>query len=561
MLARPTKNRVFISAVAMMAIAFVYFGNQLRLDFAMNAYKRGMELQKERKTEEAVASYRQAILLNSTHAESYYELGWSYWVLEQWDQVINTWETALDLNIKNKMLPGYLKQAHDHKAGKLARLVRVPIGTRAEQKTVLPKHSSRLSLELTARFQEYNPKTKHPSDVFDHEVLSPKSVQFHPSEDKIYVNALEGYRTIIYDYHSFKKVGQIIHRFGEEDAHLFASPGKKNKPWLAFPKSLKKNPQLFSGKPVESAFSADGHYLWVPYYRRSFDRYSSLPSAVALIDAKTDKIVRLFDTGPIPKYVTSSSDGKWLAVTHWGDNTVGFIKTMGEPSSYEYSKLVVVGKRIELNDIDTQDRDHNCGNCLRGTVFSKDNKFLFVARMGGGGIAVIDVKKGKHLGTVRGMRPTPRHVVLSPDGEFLYISSNFSGVVSKYRTSDLIGAAKKGQKKLEPLLEVSTGQATRTIALSPDGETIYAAVNKESKIAVVDATTLTYLFDIAADSYPVGMDVSPDGTQLWVTAQGRKARGGNSVMIYRIEKIESDPSASTVALDNIKWPGKKVAVN
>ena len=552
-IASTTRSSILIGLTVVLVAAIVYYGNLLRLDFAHSAYKQGMVLQKERKTEAAIISYSQAILLNSSHAESYYELGWSYWVLERWDQVIQAWEQALALNIKNKMLIGYLKQARDNQSGKLAKLVRAPIGTRAEQTTLLPEQTTRLALELTARFQEYNPKTKHPADVFDHEVLSPKSVQFHPSENKIYVNALEGYKTIIYDYQNFKKLGQIEHRFGEKDSHLFEKQNKSNKHWLDFPRSLKKNPQHFSGKPVESAFSADGHYLWVPYYRRSFDRYSSLPSAVALIDATTDKIIRLFDTGPIPKYVTSSPDGKWLAVTHWGDNTVGFIKTTGEPNNYEYSKLVAVGERIQMSEIETQDRDHNCGNCLRGSVFSKDNKYLFVARMGGGGVAIIDVKKGKHLGTVRGMQPTPRHIVLSPDGEHLYISSNFSGVVSKYRANDMINAAKKHQKKLKPLLEVNTGKATRTIALSPDGETIYAAVNKESKIAVLDAKTLTYLFDIAADSYPVGMDVSPDGTQLWVTSQGRKARGGNSVMVYTIEKKPIDPNSSRMAFETTAY--------
>ncbi|MBK8803076.1 MAG: hypothetical protein IPN71_13675 [Fibrobacteres bacterium] len=44
---------------------------------------------------------------------------------------------------------------------------------------------------------------------------------------------------------------------------------------------------------------------------------------------------------------------------------------------------------------------------------------------------------------------------------------------------------------------------------------------------------------IQADSYPVGMDLSPDGKWLVVTAQGHTDGGGNSVMVYRVETERS----------------------
>jgi hypothetical protein len=42
--------------------------------------------------------------------------------------------------------------------------------------------------------------------------------------------------------------------------------------------------------------------------------------------------------------------------------------------------------------------------------------------------------------------------------------------------------------------------------------------------------------EIPADSYPVGMGISPNGKHLIVTAQGKANGGGNSVMIYEINK-------------------------
>lgn len=499
---------------------------------AEQAYQRGLALQQTRQTEQAILAYQAAIKLDPGYGAVHYEIGWSYWVLGRWQEVVTHWEHAKRLNATGPDFSRYLEEARNNLEGKLEPLVRAEIGSRADAK--LPDGSP-YSIELVARFQHYNPRPIHDADKFDRYVFSPKSVRFLPNGNKVYVNALEGFTTIIYDPRHLRRSGLIVHRFKERHQKLFTLHDDET-PWLAFPDSAPVNPDIFSGKPVESALGADGRYLWVPYYRRDFDSYSTMPSAVAIIDVASDRIVRVMPTGPIPKYVVSSPEGNWMAVIHWGDNTIGLINTRGNsPADYRLSKLITVGKRIALDTINKKDRDHGCGFCLRGAVFTSDGRYLLVARMGGGGIAVIDVQAQRYIGTVRGMRQTPRHLVLSPDGHTLFLSSSFAGYVSAYHVADLVASAQRRQPHLAPLRETHTGAATRTIAISPDGRFIYAAVNKENKIVVLAAKTLTPLVSLAADSYPVGIAVSPDGQQLWVTAQGRKRRGGNSVMVYRIK--------------------------
>ena len=43
---------------------------------------------------------------------------------------------------------------------------------------------------------------------------------------------------------------------------------------------------------------------------------------------------------------------------------------------------------------------------------------------------------------------------------------------------------------------------------------------------------------IRADSYTVGLAVSPDGRQVWTTSQGKRGKGGNSVCVYRVTVAE-----------------------
>jgi len=413
----------------------------------------------------------------------------------------------------------------------LPKLVHVPIGTASADK------DGRVSLELVARFQQYNNKPQHLSDHYDRHIYSPKSVFFSSSTEKVFVNSLEGMSTVIYDRSNLVKTGVISHHFTRDDAGLFE--GDKNPGgWQDFPDGYqpdKKN--IFWGKPVEFMETHNGRYLWVPYYRRSFDENGALPSAVAVIDTARDEIVRVISTGPVPKMLAVSPDGKWLAVIHWGDNTVGLIDISSEkPSEFHRAGIITVEKKYSLESGKKVNRDSACGFCLRGAVFTRDSKYLLVGRMKGGGIAVIDVKRESYVGTVYGMKPTPRHLVLSTEGDILYLSSNYSGYVSSYRVDELVNAALSGKALLKPQREVSTGRGTRTISLSPDGRLIYAAVKSESRIKVIDSDTMEVLLEIPTDSFPVGMAVSPDGSQLWVTAQGSNGVGGNSVSVYSVRE-------------------------
>lgn len=158
--------------------------------------------------------------------------------------------------------------------------------------------------------------------------------------------------------------------------------------------------------------------------------------------------------------------------------------------------------------------------------------------MGGGGIAGFDVATKKYLGTVVGMKATPRHLALSPDGADLYLTANVSGYVSKIPTADLVAALRSANGKRVPLggwQEVYVGAGARTLAVSQDGAHLYIAVQSSAELVVVSSKTLAIETRIRADAFPVGAAVSPDGAQVWVTSQGRSGKGGNSVCVYRVD--------------------------
>ncbi len=399
----------------------------------------------------------------------------------------------------------------------------------------------------------------------DEDIYSPKSVNFHPDGSKYYVNSLEGCKTVVYDMKTNKKLKVINHDFQSGQGPLWAPPCEYYK-FTHYPDGATR---AFGGKPVESTFSHGGRYLWVPYYRRTFDINAQDPSAVAIIDTRTDSIVRMMDTGPLPKMIMASHDSKLIAVTHWGNNTVGFIDVTGEdPTKWKYLPYTVIDHELQLHYSlsSSVNRDCNSGLMLRGTVFSPDDRYLFVACMGGGGIAVIDMKNNReYLGKLGGIG-NARHLIIK--NNYLYASCNSAGLVCRIPMDNVLKAIEQhsGDSKsisVSGWEQCKVGGGTRTIEASPSGKYIFAACNSASALYVVDTSTMTAIAQITVDSYPVGLHVSSDGKFVVLTSQGRDRCGGNAVNLFQVDyaepEVSSEPESTYVSPDSIAAKEKAAA--
>lgn len=388
-----------------------------------------------------------------------------------------------------------------------------------------------LQMERIGRIQNRGGGAKLRIDIQDRDIYSPKSVRFAADGSKFYINSLEGGKTVVYSWPDLKKLDTISHRFREADASLFGGESTVFG-YRYFKRPPSNDPNVFMGKPVESELSHRGRWLWVPYYRRDFDSSGQSPSAIAIIDTRTDRIVRVMPTGPIPKYVTASPDGKYVAVIHWGDNTVGLIDTSSnDPRDFKYVAHLTVETRLNQEGLEGTDRDKTCGFCLRGSVFTADGQYLLVARMGKGGIAGFHVPSRTYLGSIMKIKSTPRHLVLSPDGRTLYASSNFAGYISKAPVSEVVSAlAKAAGRRIDgpSWSQVSVGAGARTLDISSDGRVLFVAVNNTSELVAVDAVHMKVISRLGVDPYAVGLALAPDDSAVILTSQGRSGQGGGN---------------------------------
>lgn len=405
---------------------------------------------------------------------------------------------------------------------------------------VFDSAQAQIQLVREKRVQSFTVKTVNVNDIYDRSINSPKSALFSEDGQKLYINSLEGGQTVVYQWPSLQKLKVIDHLFNSRNQNLFLNNEQTIFDYPYY-KNTSSGPNYFRGKPVEMTLSHGGRYLWITYYRRDFDSSAQSPSAVAIVDTRNDEIVRVMPTGPIPKYVAISPDGKTAAITHWGDNTVALIDINSpQADDFKYTQLLTVEKQLSQAGLGGTNRDATCGFCLRGTVFSPDSRFLFVARMGGGGIAGFDLTQNRYLGTITNVRSTPRHLLVSPDQKSLIASSNVSGYVSVFDLNSLIndlvqsrGLRVRGSNPRE----IYVGAGARTIEIEPNGKYVYVAVSNDTKVVAIDLETSKVISEVKVDPFPVGLAISKDGTYLAVTSQGKAGRGGgNSVNIIRIER-------------------------
>ncbi len=342
----------------------------------------------------------------------------------------------------------------------------------------------------------------------DVNIWSPKSVNISEDGALAYVNSLEASQTLVYNTHTFERVGIIKHSTSDD-----------------------------AGKPVESAFSNDGKYLWIPYYRFASDKYGIKPSALAVVNTTTQKIIKTLPTGSVSKNIAVSPNSRYAAVTNWGENTI----TLFNVSDFSYKNTLVVGKKfIPPYSEKPVDRDSICGLCVRGILFTPDEKTLLVGLMGGGGIAGFDIESSTYLGVVTKSGFRPRDLVLAPDNTTLYATSYSAGTLERMNLQAIVSALRgaNGKTISHPELFESTpiGSMPRTLKLTTDGRYAFIALNGPSEVAVLDTHTLTVISRIRADAYVVGLDISPDGKQLWTTSQGHPGHGGgNAVDVFKVD--------------------------
>lgn len=265
---------------------------------------------------------------------------------------------------------------------------------------------------------------------------------------------------------------------------------------------------VVQGSPVEAAFTPDGRFVYVSNYKMFGDGYNPVAddgcnrgswddSFVYKIDASTFEIVAVIPTGAVPKFLAVTPDGSKVVVSNWCGFDVSIIDTATD---------------TELGRVDV-------GRHPRGVAIDSDSEVAYVTVMGEARIDVIGLQSLtviRSIGDAAGS--TPRHVLLSEDDRYLYVSNHKMNSVRKIDLSagTVVGTA-------------NTGVETRTMALSDDRESLYVVNYQDGTISKVRTSDMEILQTVYSGVHPVGITYDADTRQVWV------ANYAGSLRVFRDE--------------------------
>ncbi|MCA9569333.1 MAG: CapA family protein, partial [Myxococcales bacterium] len=79
-------------------------------------HAKGMEAQKAGRTEDALAAYSECLRAQPEHVGCNWEIGWSYWTLGRWEDVVRHWETVARVAPDHPEVRKHLPTAKGHLA-------------------------------------------------------------------------------------------------------------------------------------------------------------------------------------------------------------------------------------------------------------------------------------------------------------------------------------------------------------------------------------------------------------------------------------------------------------
>jgi YVTN family beta-propeller protein len=254
------------------------------------------------------------------------------------------------------------------------------------------------------------------------------------------------------------------------------------------------HPGISRGAPVEAAFTPDGRDVYVSNYSMYGAGFgpegtdTCTPSSgynddyLYRVDVKRLVIDQAIKVGPVPKYVATTPDGRYVLVSNWcGYN----LSVIDRSTAREI-------RRIPL------------GPYPRGIAVTPDSRTAYVAVMGTSNVAAIDLRTFA-VSWIYGVGSGPRHLVISPDGRYVYATLNGAGMIAKI---DLTTRAVVGR--------VNTGVNPRSMAISADGTALYVVNYGSDTVSKLRASDLTLLQTIATLHHPIGITYDRATANVWV---------------------------------------------
>lgn len=257
-------------------------------------------------------------------------------------------------------------------------------------------------------------------------------------------------------------------------------------------------------------------------------------ATLAIIDPASMKVVAKVATGDSPHEVVLSADGKIAFVANYGAQTPGSSLSVIDVASAKELRRVdlsplmrphglqMIGEKLyftaETNRVIARyDPAANKVDWIMGTgqngshmvVGTGDQKRFYTANIGSDSVTAFEFQNVPPAGsrvTHVSIGQQPEAIDLSPDGKEIWAGLNAEGAI------DIVDTATNKFKE-----KVKIGGRPYRVKFTPDGKWVVNTMVATKEILVIDAATRKEAKRIKLDSVPLGIVFSADGKTAFVS--------------------------------------------
>ena len=290
--------------------------------------------------------------------------------------------------------------------------------------------------------------------------------------------------------------------------------------------------KIAASNPSYLAISKDQKYV----YAVSESNDKSVASAFGFDKQKGElRLINSQPSGDGPAYVSVDALGKYVVTANYGGGNVSVFKT-GDGGALQPSVQTLAHEGYGVN-VTRQEQPHP--HCA---MFSPDEKFVYVTDLGNDRLYSYAFDANNAASPLTATDPAyielpdgsgPRHFAFSPNGKFVYLLNELSGMVAVY-------AYNNGKlTEIQTIVSTDAGdkndRGSADIHLTPDGKFLYTSNRgKANDITIFKPGTDGKL--VLVGHQPVGVHprnfmIDPTGRFLLVAC-----RDSNVVQVYVINK-------------------------
>lgn len=255
---------------------------------------------------------------------------------------------------------------------------------------------------------------------------------------------------------------------------------------------------------------------------------------VSVIATDTRQTVRTITVGAGAHNVQATADGRRVWVTNNGTPPAAAHGAHQGMPGAAHAAMTTPGEVWAIDTAtDTVVGKVPVGKHPAHVVVSPDGRWVYVTNGSDNTVSVVDAAAMKEVATIA-TGAFPHGIRLSPDGRQAYVANLKGGTVS------VIDTASRQQ-----VASIPVGRGPAQVGFTGDGRLAFVSLSQEDRVAVIDPKTHEVVRKVPVGDGPIQLFATPANQRLLVANQGSRKNPGRTVSVIDLTSFKVTASIPT----------------